>query len=342
MKTKNIISILLLVSSIFSQDYFTMDHESGLREYYVSYPVISSDPAPLIINMHGFGGTALGQRSSSEMDDYALPQGVAVVYPQGLGASWSVGTFWTSFNYADDVDFISQMIDKIAQDYSIDLDRVYATGMSNGGYMTYELACELSHKIAAFGSVTGNFMLNDDQNCILEKEIPIMHIHGTSDLVVDYYPPSFDQALTVSESMDYWNSINVLDSLEIISIEGSDGVLSAEKFTSYRNGTNTKFIHYKVENGGHVWFGSPFVVPSVVNSSEILVEFFLNYALHELPCLNPDGDINDDGEVNTFDFIQMLSNMSSLDDFDVNTCLDLNADNNIDIIDLIMISDLVF
>ena len=81
---------------------------------------------------------------------------------------------------------------------------------------------------------------------------------------------------------------------------------------------------------------------SVVNSSEILVEFFLNYALNELPCLNPDGDINDDGVINTFDFIQMLSNMSSLDDFDVNTCLDLNADNNIDIIDLIMISDLVF
>ena len=341
MKTKNIISILLLVSSIFSQDYFTMDHESGLREYYVSYPFISSDPAPLIINMHGFGGTALGQRSSSEMDDYALPQGVAVVYPQGLGASWSVGTFWTSFNYADDVDFISQMIDKIAQDYSIDLDRVYATGMSNGGYMTYELACELSYKIAAFGSVTGNFMLNGDQNCILEKEIPIMHIHGTSDLVVDYYPPSFDQALTVSESMDYWNSINVLDSLEIISIDGSEGVLSAEKFTWFRNGTNTQFIHYKVEDGGHQWFGSPYANASVVNSSELLVDFFLEYNLQNLPCIDPDSDINDDGQVDMFDMITLLSHMVSLDFISIDTCLDLNADSNIDIIDLLMICNQV-
>ena len=233
------------------------------------------------------------------------------------------------------------MIDKIAQDYSIDLDRVYATGMSNGGYMTYELACELSHKIAAFGSVTGNFMLNDDQNCIFEKEIPIMHIHGTSDLVVDYYPPSFDQALTVSESMDYWNSINVLDSLEIISIEGSDGVLSAEKFTSYRNGTNTKFIHYKVENGGHEWFGSPYATESVVNSSEILVDFFLEYNLQDLPCINPNSDINDDGQVDMFDIVTMLSHMTSLDFISTDTCLDLNADSNIDIIDLLMICNQV-
>ena len=341
MKTKNKFSAFLLVSSLFSQDYFNMEHESGLREYYVSYPDISSDPAPLIINMHGFGGTALGQRYSSEMDDYALPQGVAVVYPQGLGASWSVGTFWTSFNFADDIDFISQMIDKISEDYSIDLNRIYATGMSNGGYMTYELACELSDKIAAFGSVTGNFMLNDDQNCVFEKEIPIMHIHGTSDLVVDYYPPSFDQALTVSESMDYWNSINVLDSLEIISIDGSEGVLSAEKFTWSRNGTNTKFIHYKVENGGHQWFGSPNAFPSVVNSSELLVDFFLQYNLNELPCINPSNDINDDGQVNMFDIIAMLSHMASLNSISTDTCLDLNADSNIDIIDLLMICNQV-
>ena len=159
--------------------------------------------------------------------------------------------------------------------------------------------------------------------------------------MVDYYPPSFDQALTVSESMDYWNSINVLDSLEIISIEGSEGVLSAEKFTSYRNGTNTKFIHYKVENGGHEWFGSPYATESVVNSSEILVDFFLEYNLQDLPCIDPESDINDDGQVDMFDIVTMLSHMTSLDFISTDTCLDLNADSNIDIIDLLMICNQV-
>ena len=339
---KNIIRIISVLCVIYCQDYYTMDHDGYVRQYYVSYPEISTGPAPLIISMHGFGGTALDQQSYTEMDDYAHPQGVAVVYPQGLGYSWSVGTFWTEFNLADDIDFISELIDKVSTDYSIDLTRVYATGMSNGGYMTYELACELSDKIAAFGSVTGNFMLNDDQNCTPQKEVPIMHIHGTADAVVDYYPPSFDGALTVSESIDFWNDINKLDSVIVEEIAGDIGVLSAEKFTYFRESTITQFIHYKVENGGHSWFGSPYVSESVVNASEVLVDFFLDYRLDELPCLDPSGDANDDGEVDTFDFISMLSLISSLDNISTNTCLDLNADSYIDIIDLIMMSDQVF
>ena len=108
-----------------------------------------------------------------------------------------------------------------------------------------------------------------------------------------------------------------------------------------RNGTNTKFIHYKVENGGHQWFGSPNAFPSVVNSSELLVDFFLEYNLNELPCINPSNDINDDGQVNMFDIIAMLSHMASLNSISTDTCLDLNADSNIDIIDLLMICNQV-
>ena len=342
MNSIKLIYLIFFSTSIFSQDYFTMDHEGYVREYYVSYPELSDGPSPLIISMHGFGGTATGQQSYTDMDDYAHSHGVAVVYPQGLGYSWSVGTFWTDFNYADDVSFINELIVKVSTDYSIDLNRVYATGMSNGGYMTYELACELSDKIAAFGSVTGNFMLNEDQNCNPMKEVPIMHIHGTADGVVDYYPPSFDGALTVSESIDYWNNINKLDSLITEYIPGETGVLSAEKFTYLRESTYTEFVHYKIEDGGHDWFGSPYVGASVVNASEVLVDFFLEYSLDELPCLDPNGDANEDGQVDSFDFINMLSLISTLDNTSSNTCLDLNADSNIDIIDLLMMVDQVF
>tara|TARA_B100001250_G_C19754836_1_gene769611 strand:+ start:216 stop:1244 length:1029 start_codon:yes stop_codon:yes gene_type:complete len=342
MKIRTLFNIIFLLATIYSQDYFTMDHDGYVREYYVSYPENVLGSAPLIISMHGFGGTALDQQLYTEMDNYAHPMGVAVVYPQGLGYSWNVGAFWTNFNIADDIDFISELIDKVSEDYLIDLEKVYATGMSNGGYMTYELACELSHKIAAFGSVTGNFMLNNDQVCNPEKEVPIIHIHGTSDAVVDYYPPSFDGALTVSESIEYWNDINKLDSVDTENLIGELGVLSAEKFTYFRQSTQTKFIHYKVENGGHDWFGSPYVSPSVVNASELLVNFFLEYSLHELPCLSPNGDVNGDEQINTFDFLNMLSHISSLDYIYEDSCLDLNADSYIDIIDLLLMSDLVF
>ena len=113
--------------------------------------------------MHGYGGSSQSQLSYSEMDLFAHPMNVAVVYPQGATngwgiSAWNIGTFWDQSNL-DDVGFISLMIDQISADFDIDLDRVYACGMSNGGYMAYELACELENKIAAFGSVTGNFIL---------------------------------------------------------------------------------------------------------------------------------------------------------------------------------------
>jgi len=325
----------------YCQEYFEMTYEGQTRTYYLSYPEGTTEPCPLIINMHGFGGTAMGQISSSQLEQYALPLDVAVVSPQGLGFSWNVGVWWDN-NPFDDIGFISAMIDNISNGHEIDLDRVYATGMSNGGYMAYELACELSHKIAAFGSVTGNFMLNNGQTCTNQRETPIIHFHGTADLVVDYYPPSFDGALTVSESMDYWTDVNHLYDLEIDTLIGEGIELSAERFTYSRNSTNVKFVHYKVINGGHSWFGSPFVYPSVVNASELLVDFFLEYSLDELACLESDGDFNMDGNINMGDFFIILVGLLQQDDVTSNEiCMDMDQNEKVDVIDLIMTLDLV-
>ena len=330
-----------LSPDLHAQDYFEMSHDGQNREYYLSYPEDVNGPCPLIINMHGFGGTANDQISYTEMDDYALPLGVAVAYPQGLGFSWNVGTWWDG-NPFDDIGFISALIDNISNTHDIDLDRVYATGMSNGGYMTYELACELSHKIAAFGSVTGNFMLNDGQTCNNLRETPIMHFHGTLDLVVDYYPPSFDEALTVSESMNYWNGVNHLYDLDVDTLIGDVNELSAERFVYSRNGTNVKFVHYKVINGGHSWFGSPLVYPSVVNASELLVEFFLEYSLDELACLDSNGDFNLDGQIDMSDYFLILSGVMNPDDVSFNDyCLDMDNNGNVNIMDLIITLDLL-
>ena len=107
------------------------------------------------------------------------------------------------------------MISDISENFNIDLDRVYACGMSNVGYMSYRLACDLSDKIAAFGSVTGNFMINDSVNDCQDqnRDIPIIHFHGTDDSIVNYYPPSFDGALTIEESIQFWSSYKFVQSV---------------------------------------------------------------------------------------------------------------------------------
>ena len=270
----------------------TLTYDNIVREYYVSYPENSDSSVPLIINMHGFGSYAIQQKNYSQMDSYAHSKGVAVVYPEAINNSWNVGT-GRGLNRQDDVGFINVLIDSIATDYNIDLDRIYACGMSNGGYMSYELICSLSDKITAFGSVTGNFMLNDDQSCSVSREIPLIHIHGTDDRLVDY-TDSRDYAMNTMDSVNYWAKHNQLSELEIQAIDDvvpSDKTY-VEKFTFYRNNSDTKVVHFKVYNGGHQWFGSPvgdwfWIKLGLgnnnldINASKELVDFFLQYKLSD-------------------------------------------------------------
>ena len=315
--------------------WFQLNHDFIARTYYVSYPdnLEEQESAPLIINMHGYGSSALSQRFYSEMDEFAHEQGIAVVYPQGIVnsigyTSWNIGTFW-DFSNLDDVGFINAMIDKISRDFNIDQNRIYACGMSNGGYMSYELACELEEKIAAFGSVTGNFMLNSDQECDFSREIPIIHFHGTSDSVVDYYPPSFDDALTVFESADFWSEYNGFD-LESMEELNSN----VEIYTFSNNQSNTVFKHYKVYGGEHDWFLDNWGF----HTSAELIDFFLNYTLTDFYNEIILGDINGDSQLNVLDVV-LLAEMV-LDDLYLDVG-DLNGDLTISILDLIYLINLI-
>ena len=326
--------IIVTISLSFTQ-WFTINHEGMNRTYYVSYPDNATESTPLIINMHGYGGTAQDQQAYSQMDQFAHAQNMAVVYPQGLNYSWNVFTYWDSNSY-DDVGFISMMIDDIVQNFDIDLNKVYACGMSNGGYMSYRLACDLSDKITAFGSVTGNFMINagsvndcQDQN----RDIPIIHLHGTSDGVVNYYPPSFDYALTAGESIEFWSEYNNLTDESIESINPN-----VEVYTYYNQSNSTKFVHYKVYGGGHEWFGSPWAVNWGFNTSEVLVDFFLQYELSDFINSQLDGDINEDSSVNIQDVILTINLVINNE---YNALADLNSDEVIDILDIVQLVNII-
>jgi len=324
----------LTIISFCSAQWYSLDYQDVNRTYLVSYPENSDniESIPLIINMHGYGGNAQQQQIYSQMDQFAHAQNIAVVYPEGLNNSWNVFTYWDSNAY-DDVGFISMMIDDIAENFNIDLDRVYACGMSNGGYMSYRLACDLSDKIAAIGSVTGNFMINNDENDCLDqnREIPIIHFHGTADAVVNYYPPSFDGALTVEESISFWTNYNNLNQ-ETISEFNSN----VEIFKYDNESTSTEFIHYKIYGGGHEWFGSPWAINWGFNTSQELINFFSQYNLSDFYQI--DGDLNDDGLVNVQDIILIINLILNSD---YNYLGDLNFDNQLDVLDIIIFINII-
>jgi polyhydroxybutyrate depolymerase len=187
----------------------------------------------------------------------------------------------------DDVAFSSALIDSISAQYNIDQDRVYSTGMSNGGFMSFKLACELSDRIAGIASVTGSILPLTLSNCNALHSTPIMQIHGTTDGTVPYNGGA-GWTEPIGSLVDYWANFNnctatpVIENMPNISVvDGS----TVEKF-SYLNGYNcTEVIHFKITNGGHTWPGSVF--PSAgtnydINASIEVWNFLSKYNINGL------------------------------------------------------------
>ena len=133
-------------------------HDDLVRDYIVHIPSSYDNkvPIPLVLCFHGYGGTASGI-SYSNFNDVSDTANFIVVYPQGTllkrKSHWNVGG-WTLDSKIDDVGFISSLLDSLSERYNINQSRIYSTGMSNGGYMSFLLACQLSDRIAAIASVT--------------------------------------------------------------------------------------------------------------------------------------------------------------------------------------------
>ncbi len=161
------------------------------RQYRVHVPssYTTASPMPVVIAFHGGGGDIESAVRSMQWDETADANGFIAVYPQGTGKSLLGKIFGTwnggiccglaVQNKVDDVGFTRAMLDQLSKDFHVDQKRVYATGISNGGMMSYRLACDLSDRIAAIGPVAGQF--DGGQNCDMERPVPILHLHGLAD-----------------------------------------------------------------------------------------------------------------------------------------------------------------
>ncbi len=164
--------------------------ESGGNSYsYLLYvPGGTSAPIPLVLNFHGLGGNGRDQARYSEYQTLAASEGFAAVHPSGLAGRDSGGVRnWEESRVGsparDDVQFVSDLIDRVAAQACIDLSRVYATGFSNGGYFSAHLVCELADRIAAAVSVAG---ISHPDDCDPSRPVALAAIHGTADDIVPF------------------------------------------------------------------------------------------------------------------------------------------------------------
>jgi polyhydroxybutyrate depolymerase len=171
------------------QDY---ELESGglTRSYLVYVPdgFDASSPAPLVLTFHGFAGWPAQQMQNSNWRQVADENGFLVVYPSGTGLPlrWRIGQDFNNANdEIDDLQFISDLLDELSDQYCLDLNRIYANGLSNGGGMTYLLACDMADRFAAVGTVSGAYIEPED-GCQPSRPIPLITFHGTDDPIVPY------------------------------------------------------------------------------------------------------------------------------------------------------------
>lgn len=239
----------------------TIIHNDLQRDYILFVPEIyNPDMAtPLVLNFHGYTSSAIEQMWYGDFRTIADTAGFLVVHPMGtlddLGnAHWNVG--WGT-STVDDVGFTEALIDSLALEYNIDMERVFSTGMSNGGFMSYTLACQLSHRIAAIASVTGTMNVGAAADCDAEHPMPVMEIHGTADDVVSYDGTVFFES--TPNVVSYWTGFNNCDTnaivTEIPDIDPEDG--STVEHQLYPGGDNGVVVeHYKIIDGGHTWPGN--------------------------------------------------------------------------------------
>ena len=255
------------------------------REYTVYIPenYNHSIPTPILFAFHGFGGSNNFIMNSAGFNEIADEENFIVVYPQGslilnLFAHWNVGGF-TQISNTDDVAFVDYLISSLSQMYNINLDRVYATGMSNGGFMSFLLACQLSNKIAAIASVTGSMTTQTLNECDPQREVPILQIHGTNDPIVPYNGIQ-EWNTPIDNVLDYWVLNNQCSpNPEVNDLEdiNNDNGFTVQEII-YNNGLNGSMVkHFKVNGGTHVWFQD-----EDINSSSLIWEFFSNYDMNGL------------------------------------------------------------
>ena len=157
------------------------------RTYRVYRPANERAHPGLVIVLHGSFGGGLQIEATTGFDQQADRLGWIAVYPDGVADGWDAfgsGPTWGSHPGADDVSFMSQLIMHFESTDNVDPERVYITGHSRGGMMSYRLGCVLSGVVAAIAPVSGNMATANgsaDVPCTLRAPVSVLAIHGTAD-----------------------------------------------------------------------------------------------------------------------------------------------------------------
>lgn len=258
-----IVSLLLLLCTCFplmaEAQVQTLQHKDAKRRYIVyTPPAYHSAPQqafPVVFNFHGGGMTMAEQMLYTQMNRAADRHGFIVVYPQGIKQDWNVGFGMDYLAGTDDVGFTQAMLDKLKHDYRIDARRVYATGLSRGGFFALRLAAELPQHFAAVASVGAPMPEPVVAHHGKQEKVGMLLIHGTADQVV-LYEGKTGGYLSADDTLRYWAKVNGIAAYrpqpQLLSAATGDEL----KVSLLETRGQQSVALVSIDGGGHTWPGA--------------------------------------------------------------------------------------
>jgi polyhydroxybutyrate depolymerase len=277
------------------QDISVLTDLAPPRSYrlYVPTGYNPDEPKPIVVALHGRPDSGIGFSVITQLHLTAERENFLVVYPDGLNLGWNSVIGFPEYKYEewDDTEFLKDLVLNLSEQVNIDLNRVYATGFSNGGFMTQRLACDAYDFFAAYAVLGATFIPAFTPVCDSANPVPIMFMHGTDDVSIPW--DGARSQMGVIDSLFFWVSYNDCNieprEIELIPPQEEEPETFIAKIFYEDCAFGGDLWFYGVENGGHNWTGVPDIISEEiaglvntdVHASDVVWEFMSQYTLND-------------------------------------------------------------
>jgi polyhydroxybutyrate depolymerase len=261
----------------------TMKCDGLERRFLLDVPADLMSGSALVLVFHGYTDTAEGTRKSAGFTALATQHGFVAVYPQGTrdtrgNTFFNVGYQFHADHAVDDVSFVRQLVQRLVPDLKIDSRKVFATGMSNGGDMSYFLAVQPEPFVTAIAPVAGTMMCSWGKELVPKARIPVLAIHGTADKTTLWEGDlenrdGWGAYLSVESVIERWVKGYSLEHSEVTDLPyrypGAVTRVRLKRWWTATDSTEVKL--YELLGGGHEW---PTFIAKELSPAQIIWKFF--------------------------------------------------------------------
>lgn len=270
----------------------------GLRRSYLLHIPQSyqaAKPTPVVLAFHGGGGRARSMNRLAGLNAFSEKAGFIVVYPEGLERHWNDGRNVPNKTNYDDVSFVSKLIDELEKNWNVDSKRIYATGISNGGFFCQTLVSQLSNKIAAIAPVAASMTEEFHANDKPQHPVPILYILGTEDPLVPYNGGMIKlwgfkggKVVAAADAIKFWVEHNQCKPDPAVSqlndkSPGDGTHVTVERYCG--STPKSDVVAYIIQGGGHTWPSGLQYLPQwivgkasrAINANEVIWQFFQSH-----------------------------------------------------------------